>query len=484
MSTAAGMRPRRQSSGSSLPPSGRRSSVSLRDVQVAQALVAQQTNKMWSNQISKSFGLFPGRQTWGPALLVVVGPLFVIVYNYAIVELDGSIKKLYLELQTNGIVTSICKMWPSCRDLIAWKIIGIFIGLQLVLSRILPGDQVRGPTSPAGYIPTYTLNGFSCFLLTALLYVLGVFLRLYKGSIIWANFGPILSSMNVLVFALCFLLYIKGLYLPTGPDHGTMGNPLFDFYWGTELHPKILGWDVKQFLTCRVGMTFWGLYIISAVLTQIEWDGYLSDGLLASAGLQLVYVIKFHWWESGYVQTMDMQHDRAGFYRVWGALVFVPAVYFSPVSFLVIHPSSIGRHTAILAFVFGVICTMMTYDIDRQRELFRAAGGNKKIWGRDPYFITAKYKTESGETKANLLLGSGWWGISRHFHFVTELGVALSWIIPVWTKHPLPYLCLPFITCLLLDRAYRDEARCLSKYGPYWLQYCNKVPDLILPGVF
>jgi hypothetical protein len=40
-----------------------------------------------------------------------------------------------------------------------------------------------------------------------------------------------------------------------------------------------------------------------------------------------------------------------------------------------------------------------------QRVEFRRANGNIKIWNRDPYFITAKYRNDHGETMANLLLG-------------------------------------------------------------------------------
>ncbi len=32
-------------------------------------------------------------------------------------------------------------------------------------------------------------------------------------------------------------------------------------------------------------------------------------------------MLKFFHWEMGYVNTMDIQHDRAGFYICWGCLV-------------------------------------------------------------------------------------------------------------------------------------------------------------------
>lgn len=39
--------------------------------------------------------------------------------------------------------------------------------------------------------------------------------------------------------------------------------------------------------------------------------------------LQLTYITKFFHWEMGYMNSMDIQHDRAGFYLCWGCLVSV-----------------------------------------------------------------------------------------------------------------------------------------------------------------
>jgi protein-S-isoprenylcysteine O-methyltransferase Ste14 len=48
----------------------------------------------------------------------------------------------------------------------------------------------------------------------------------------------------------------------------------------------------------------------------------------------------------------------------------------------------------------------------------------------------------------------------------------------------LPGFYFLFLTGLLVDRAYRDDARCADKYGKYWKQYCAKVPNLLLPKIF
>lgn len=79
---------------------------------------------------------------------------------------------------------------------------------------------------------------------------------------------------------------------------------------------------------------------------------------------------------------------------------------------------------------------------------------------------------------------AGWWGLSRHFHYLPEIGAAFLWTAPAGFAHPLPYFYVFFLTLLLFDRAFRDDARCASKYGKFWQEYCRAVPYKIVPFVF
>jgi 7-dehydrocholesterol reductase len=102
--------------------------------------------------------------------------------------------------------------------------------------------------------------------------------------------------------------------------------------------------------------------------------------------------------------------------------------------------------------------------------------GKCNIWGKPAEYITAEY-ISGGEKKQNLLLTSGWWGLSRHFHYVPEIMASFFWCLPAWNSgYIIPYFyAFPYLTLLLLDRAYRDDARCSQKYGKHWAKYCEKV---------
>jgi 7-dehydrocholesterol reductase len=262
-----------------------------------------------------------------------------------------------------------------------------------------------------------------------------------------------------------------------------------------ELYPRILGWDVKVFTNCRSGMMFWAVAIVSFCYKNLQLHNDASSdntgtfagvqyGMLASVAIQLVYITKFFYWEMGYMCSMDIQHDRAGYYICWGCLVWVPAVYTSQAFYLTRRAPDISATTALAILVAGVACVWINYDSDRQRYQFRQSDGQCLIWGRVPRKIIAKYETTTGTTKTSLLLVDGWWKVSRHFHYVPEILAAFFWSLPALdTGFVGPYFYVVYLTILLTDRAFRDDDRCRSKYGKYWDEYCVQVPYKILPGV-
>ncbi len=110
--------------------------------------------------------------------------------------------------------------------------------------------------------------------------------------------------------------------------------------------------------------------------------------------------------------------------------------------------------------------------------------GKCLIWNKEPVIIRAKYILLNGTQNENILLCSGYWGISRHFHYLPELALAFSWCTTAMFESLVPYLYFIFLTILLVHRSMRDDAKCFNKYGKYWLQYREKVPYKIVPYVF
>jgi 7-dehydrocholesterol reductase len=231
-------------------------------------------------------------------------------------------------------------------------------------------------------------------------------------------------------------------------------------------------------------MMGWSAIVLSFAAKQYELHGTISPAMWATLTLQLTYLLKFFIWERGYFGSLDMTHDRFGYYIAWGVLAFLPSVYTVAPLYLVQHPGTLSAGAAGAIIVAGVVCIYLNYQADEQRQRVRETNGDTTVWGAKPEIIRAEYQTANGETHENILLVSGWWGVARHFHYSAELGAAIAWTVPAGFSHFVPWLYPLFLATLLFDRTNRDELRCRGKYGRFWVSYCERVPWRIVPGIY
>lgn len=426
------------------------------------------------------------RRFVGPLFLIVCCPPAAILIWHMNVNLGGSLAALATQFQQGGVLATIWSVWQPVffGSPTAWAIIGVFAAFELALMRLLPGKDFKGPVTPSGNVPVYKANGVAAFVVSIAAFLGASFgLGLFAPSIVYDHFGPLVGALNVLAVCFCLFLYLKGRFKPSSSDHSHTGNFLFDYYWGTELFPRVLGWDLKMFTNCRFGMMGWPIIVLSFAAAQAASPSGLSDSMVVGVALQLIYVAKFFWWETGYLSSMDIMHDRAGFYICWGCLVWVPSVYTSASLYMVNQPNQLGIPLAGLILVLGTVSIFINYMADAQRQRVRATNGNTTVWGKKPVIIEGHYTTAEGESRTSLLLASGWWGVARHFHYVPEILGAFFWTVPALFNHALPYFYVIFLTILLFDRSRRDDKRCALKYGKDWDTYKQHVPYKIIPGI-
>jgi 7-dehydrocholesterol reductase len=269
--------------------------------------------KMKSGDWSGGDGLLPGREALGPLVLMIITPQIIMIFCHVISKMDGNFVDFANLVIREGFVTTILNIWPSPWDPKAWKMIGSFLSFQLILQKYLPGKQFYATVTPKGNRPVYTANGMQAYLVTLLTLLSLSHFDIIRPAEVYDKFGNILASMNIFALALCTLLVIKGHIAPSTTDSGSNGSIIYDFYWGMELYPRILGWDVKMFTNCRAGMMFWAVGILCFAHKNMEVNnGVLNMGMAVNVALQLIYIAKFYYWEMGYMCSMDIQHDRAG----------------------------------------------------------------------------------------------------------------------------------------------------------------------------
>ncbi|XP_050692804.1 uncharacterized protein LOC126983770 [Eriocheir sinensis] len=363
----------------------------------------------------------------------------------------------------------------------SWGAVGVTL-LWGLASLWVPGEDFYGPETSFGYTPRYKANGVPFFVVSVAAYLTLVFLTPQLPIHLFRNFANIIASCNLLALLLCVFLLVKGKQWPGSREKIKPKPLIYEFYRGIELHPRILGVDVKQLTNCRFGLLAWELLVITFFLAGWERNGFSLPHLVSTL-LQTVYLAKFYWWETGYFNTLDIILDRAGYYICWGCLAFVPSLYTFASYYLVANPPVMSTWGAVGTLILGLTSISLNYRVDWEKEYFKASNGRCALWGTPASCIEAKYETKQGVRRSKLLT-SGFWGLARHLNYTFELLLALSWCLPGLGRGLLPFIYFIFLTILLVHRVFRDEEKCAVKYGTAWVEYCQKVPYRMLPGVF
>lgn len=301
----------------------------------------------------------------GSLAIMLLSPILSIVAIHTCFSLDGSVTLLFREIMSRGIVQFLFDVWPTPFDPVAWRLIGSFMVFELLLMRIVPGNVFKGVATASGHIPEYIENGVPCYLISVASLLGLQYTGAFDAAIVYDKMGELISAMNVFSLCFCVMLSFKGIYFPSTRDSGSTGNLIFDTFWGTELYPRILGWDVKEFTNCRFGMMYWQIGILCYAFKQYALVGYVSGSMAVSVAVQSVYIFKFFWWETGYFNSMDIQHDRAGYMLCWGCMVWVPSIYTLHSYFLTTHPERLTFPITLLLITAGCFFVWLNYECDR-----------------------------------------------------------------------------------------------------------------------
>ncbi|XP_072101883.1 delta(14)-sterol reductase TM7SF2 isoform X2 [Mobula birostris] len=310
-----------------------------------------------------------------------------------------------------------------------------WFALQSVLYLLPLGKVTQGMPLRDGTRLSYRINGLHALVITALLTAVGVVCGLPLAHV--HDCCVQLACVCILTsFALSVLLYARSLCVSEvalAPG-GNSGNPIYDFFIGHELNPRIGNFDLKYFCELRPGLIGW-----EAVLT-----------------------------------TMDIVNDGFGFMLAFGDLTWVPFTYSLQAHFLVSHPQELSPTGAVAITLLNALGYYIFRSANSQKNTFRRNPGDPTVAGLETI------PTATGRQ----LLVSGWWGLVRHPNYLGDLIMALAWSLPCGLDHALPYFYVVYFTALLIHREARDEHLCRRKYGSAWSTYCGRVPYRIFPYLY
>lgn len=398
---------------------------------------------------------------------------------------------------------------PSCTNptflqQCMFGILGWFL-FQVLLERILPCNLVWGTPvlgCPKQQRLPYRINGHLAFWVTFLFIRIGdvSFLHLEPKLILPGKVVEKLEEKDMVQFheiklsglfdctaelafctiIACFALSLY-LYLSSFVGNkilaagGNSGNPVYDFWMGRELNPRIGSFDWKEFCELRPGLIGWLLLNISCLQKQLDHLGHVSGSMVLLIAFQGMYVWDALYQEEAILTTMDITTDGFGFMLVFGDLAWVPFTYSIQARYLVYHDPNLSATSLIAILALHIAGYTIFRGSNGEKDAFRKCKTTQEMLDKGWNFLQTKRGTK--------LLTSGWWGMARKINYTGDWIMGLTWCLVCGFDSIVPYYYAIYFMILLVHRSIRDDHLCKQKYGDDWELYKRMVPYRFIPGI-
>ncbi|OXV06110.1 hypothetical protein Egran_06121 [Elaphomyces granulatus] len=435
-------------------------------------------------------GIFEFGGSWGVSGMMIGFPLFMYYAWIGATYYDG---KLPLPLEGQSWPEFIAHMghlvcegaFPSVK---AWTIYWVFFVLEALFYVMLPGVRIMGRPIPhlGGKQLPYHCSALHSFYATLVLVTVLHLTGLFKLSTIVDEFGPLMSVAIISGFLVSFIAYFSAL--ARGAQHRMSGYPVYDFFMGAELNPRMFETlDFKMFSEVRIPWYILLLVTMGAVVKQYEQYGYVSGELGFVLMAHLLYANACSKGEECIVSTWDMYYEKWGFMLIFWNFAGVPLSYCHCSIYLALHDPATYRWNP-YALTFFYITYLFVYWVwdtaNSQKNRFRQQERGSLVF-RNTFpqlpWQTVKnpqtIKTPDGGT----ILVSGWYGKARKVHYTCDLYFAICWGLVTGFNSPFPWFYPVFFALMITHRATRDIQRCRNKYGRAWVEYERRVPYLFIP---
>ncbi|KAL2888274.1 Delta(24(24(1)))-sterol reductase [Ceratocystis lukuohia] len=372
----------------------------------------------------------------------------------------------------------------------AWKVYwGMFI-FEAICYCTLPGVWQYGKPLPheGGKQLKYYCNAYFSFYFTiftvSVLQLTGVF---HLESVI-DNFGSLMTVSIISGFAVSVIAYVSALM--RGAEHRMTGYPIYDFFMGAELNPRMFGiLDFKMFFEVR--LPWYILFLLTWATAARQWDryGYVSGEVCFLLMAHFLYANACSKGEELIVPTWDMYYEKWGFMLIFWNLAGVPFSYCHCTLYLANHhPSEYHWSKPALAALFtSYLFVYWVWDsCNSQKNRFRAMERGQAVFRNTfpqvPWQTIHNPKTIRTPDGGTILV-DGWYGMARKLHYSCDAFFAICWGLITGFDSPFPWFYPVFFCCMIAHRAARDIRRCRFKYGEAWLEYERQVPYLFIPYV-
>lgn len=296
----------------------------------------------------------------------------------------------------------------------AWAMYWSFFIVQALFYVYLPGLYRRGKPLPhdGGKQLEYYLSGVWSFYTTIVIFATFHFTGIFKLYTIIDEFGPLMSVSIITGYLMSFYFYFSAIL--QGKEHRMTGYPIYDFFMGAELNPRIGKWlDFKMFFEVRIPWFILFLVTMGTAARQYEQYGYVS--------LEVGLLILAHWLyanacckgEECIVPSWDMYYEKLGFMLTFWNLSGVPLSYCHSAIYLANHDPATYRWPRIVMIVWYIAYLFVYYIWDTtqsQKNRFRAreTGDDytRKAFPQMPWQVVENPKVI--KSPAGNILADGW----------------------------------------------------------------------------
>ncbi|XP_017772327.1 PREDICTED: delta(14)-sterol reductase [Nicrophorus vespilloides] len=335
----------------------------------------------------------------------------------------------------------------------------------------------------------YVMNGlFSA--VTILSVAIGLELKGIRVSgYIQEHFLKLGVSGFVLALPLAFFLYFKTLFSPVCSLKYTalQNTGLYNFFYGSEVNPRIYGVvDVKMLLH-RVSFISILLLASSFIYESLECDDLVDWSL--KGVLDVWYTLKFNSsvmtvcimiivnsldsliFEHTLLSSKEVQYESVGYRKCLESFCFIFLYSMIP-KFVLDYGIQSTWYKCLACGIFFLAGYI----------IYRGSNSQKHAFRQNPYSPSISHLNSIPTNMGKSLICSSYWGVVRHPNYTGDIMMNLS-LLPFVCCYP-PCIVIYTVVLFLVQRAYDDNKRCKDRYGPAWDRYCQKVKYVLIPKVY
>ncbi|QBM86809.1 Delta(14)-sterol reductase [Metschnikowia aff. pulcherrima] len=423
------------------------------------------------------------------ALGIATGLPVVLVVFYYLCNEQYSVRGITVDIEQvkAQLPQNVDEFLQLCFDKSCWAAYAAWFSILAVLDIYMPGKDIPGVELRDGTRLMYRINGKSMSgLLFALLSARLLSLENYympELQFLYDNQLKLTLTTIIASFAMSFFVYAIS-FIPLRNQNGVntkerilavpgnTGNPIYDWFIGRELNPRIGAWDIKLFCELRPGMLLLFLINLSCAHNQYQTTGKVTDAMILVNFLQAFYIFDGVLNEEGCLTMIDIATDGFGFMLAFGDLAWLPWSYSLQARYLALPQNyyELGYFKTGFILVTSFIGYYIFLSSNQQKSDFK----NGKL---------DKMESISTPTGSKLLV-DGWWKLSQHINYFGDWIIGWSWCLPTGSMTAFTYFYVIYFATLLIHRQTRDEAKCSEKYGKAWEEYQKRVPYKIVPYIY